>query len=336
MRIPWSVTTRALMFLWIPAIGNQLSAQLIVSGVVDGPLVGGTPKAMELYITADIPDLSRFGVGSANNGNGSNGVEFKFPPDSASAGNFLYVAVEEFEFENFFGFLPDYTSGAMSINGDDAIEVFRDDVVIDIFGLIDVDGSGEPWEHADGWAYRNDKTGPDGSTFGLDHWFFSGPDALDSELTNDTALTPVPIGSYVGGGGPVAVGLHAGDADQDLDFDQFDLIMVQIASKYLSGLPATWGEGDWDGAPGGQPGSPPEGNGAFDQLDIVAALNAGVYFTGPYNARVASLAGGGDLGQVDLIDVPEPTCAVLLSLGLAVLVGTGSTGRLRFVRQGAA
>ena len=44
--------------------------------------------------------------------------------------------------------------------------------------------------------------------------------------------------------------LQAGDADQDLDFDQLDLVQVQIANKYLSGQTATWGEGDWDGAPG--------------------------------------------------------------------------------------
>ena len=45
--------------------------------------------------------------------------------------------------------------------------------------------------------------------------------------------------------------LEAGDADQDLDFDQLDLVRVQVAAKYLTGQAATWGEGDWDGAPGG-------------------------------------------------------------------------------------
>jgi hypothetical protein len=76
--------------------------------------------------------------------------------------------------------------------------------------------------------------------------------------------------------------LQAGDADQDLDFDQLDLVQVQIAAKYLTGQPATWGEGDWNGAPGGQQSSPPVGNGFFDQLDIIAALANGLYLTGPY------------------------------------------------------
>jgi hypothetical protein len=78
--------------------------------------------------------------------------------------------------------------------------------------------------------------------------------------------------------------LQAGDADQDLDFDQLDLVRVQQAGKYLTGQLATWGEGDWNGAPGGSPENPPVGDGLFNQLDIVAAQQAGIYLTGWYAA----------------------------------------------------
>ena len=80
--------------------------------------------------------------------------------------------------------------------------------------------------------------------------------------------------------------LQAGDAEQDLDFDQMDLVQVQTAAKYLTGRAATWGEGDWNGSPGGQRGIPPAGDGTFDQLDILKALAAGVYLTGPYAAVI--------------------------------------------------
>ena len=62
----------------------------------------------------------------------------------------------------------------------------------------------------------------------------------------------------------------------------------KVAAKYLSGNAATWGEGDWNAGPGGSQGSPPAGDGEFNQLDIIAALGAGVYLTGPYAALEAS------------------------------------------------
>lgn len=81
--------------------------------------------------------------------------------------------------------------------------------------------------------------------------------------------------------------LQAGDADQDYDFDQLDLVKVLAAGKYLTGEPVTWGEGDWDGAPALFSAKPPEGNGVFDQLDIVAAQQAALYLKGPYDASNA-------------------------------------------------
>jgi hypothetical protein len=59
---------------------------------------------------------------------------------------------------------------------------------------------------------------------------------------------------------------------------------VQQAGKYLTGQRATWGEGDWNGAPGGSPDNPPAGDGLFNQLDIVAAQQAAIYLTGWYAA----------------------------------------------------
>lgn len=177
-----------------------------------------------------------------------------------------------------------------------------------------------------------------------DQWF---PGLLDEVRVYSDLLTPDEIAALMVPAQPSA--LQAGDADMDFDFDQLDLVQVQIAAKYLTGQAATWGEGDWDGAPGGEPGNPPAGNGQFDQMDIIAALAAGTYLTGPYNAIrpggtmndaqtsivydagisedfvandltvVGSLAGGGDLGDVDLIYIPEPASIVLLSLALVVV-----------------
>ena len=172
------------------------SAALVITGVLDGNLSGGLPKAIEFFVVNDIPDLSLYGFGSANNGGGTDGQEFTFPAVPAVAGQYIYIATETAAFESFFGFPPDYTSSAASINGDDAIELFGNGVVIDVFGDINLSGTGQPWEYTDGWAYRVSETGPDGSTFILANWFFSGPNALDPATNNSNANPPFPLGTY--------------------------------------------------------------------------------------------------------------------------------------------
>lgn len=180
-----------------------LAQDMVITGVVDGPLTGGVPKAIEVFIVNDMLDLSACGLGSANNGSGTGGEEFTFPADGATAGSFLYVASESPQFNTFFGFDPDFESSAANINGDDAIELFCNGVVVDVFGDINVDGSGQPWEYLDGWTYRVNNTGPDGTTFNISSWTFSGTNALDGETSNSTALIPFPIGTYMRSGGNV-------------------------------------------------------------------------------------------------------------------------------------
>jgi hypothetical protein len=112
--------------------------------------------------------------------------------------------------------------------------------------------------------------------------------------------------------------VQAGDSDQDLDFDQRDLVHVQVVGKYLTGQPATWGEGDWDGAPGGSPGDPPEGDGVFNQLDIIAAVKSETYLTGPYAVMQASASFDASLAELALVHVPEPSAAAILISGLCL------------------
>ena len=175
---------------------------LVLTGVVDGPLPGGLPKAAEIYVAQDVADLSLYAIGSANNGGGTDGPEF-YLSGSATAGDYLHVASEAPGFSSFFGFAPDFTTGALGVNGDDAVELFYDAdgaggggaaSVIDTFG--EIDATPGPWAYTDGWAYRIDNTGPGGSTFTLVDWTFSGVDALDGETSNATAATPFPIGTF--------------------------------------------------------------------------------------------------------------------------------------------
>jgi hypothetical protein len=174
----------------------QGQSDLVITGVIDGPLSGGLPKAVEIYVINDISDLSVYGVGCANNGGGSDGIEFTFPADAVSAGDFIYLATETSQFNSFFGFNPDYTDGdATGTNGDDAIELFKNNNLVDVFGDPDTDGTGEVWDYLDGWVYSNNDREPS-STFNVVDWTLSGINALDGETTNDNAETPFPDGTY--------------------------------------------------------------------------------------------------------------------------------------------
>ena len=147
----------------------------------------------------------------------------------------------------------------------------------------------------------------------------------------ENATNPVPQLTLVFSGAAKPL-LQAGDADQDLDFDQLDLVQVQIASKYLTGAAATWGEGDWNAAPGGSQGSPPAGDGQFNQIDIIAALNAGKYLTGPYAAIVKGGSSGD--GQTSItynvatgevgVDAPAGTNLTSINIDSASGIFTGA------------
>ena len=139
-----------------------------------------------------------------NNGGGTDGQEFTFPSVSALTGDLIYIVSsgQSVDFNTFFGVnLSPYETTAASINGDDAIELFESGQVIDVFGIIDCDpnaGSSPcpEWEYTDGWAYRNTGTGPDGSTFVLANWSFSGVGQLDGTLNNNST-SPYPSGNLL-------------------------------------------------------------------------------------------------------------------------------------------
>ena len=131
---------------------------------------------------------------------------------------------------------------------------------------------------------------------------------------------------------------QAGDADQDLDFDQLDLVVVLNRSKYLTGRPATWGDGDWNGAQAGSSGDPPHGDGVFDRLDIVAALATGNYLQGPYSqlegatTQRALRAAAFTSASGTAVAVSEPACAPMALSLVLLLFMTGKRGVAPFMR----
>lgn len=168
---------------------------LTITGIIDGPLSGGLPKAMELYVINDIADLSIYGLEKAANGAAADGVDYNFPAGAVTAGTFLYLSKETEGFTTYFGIAPTYVDAVIDMNGDDTMILYNGSNIVDIYGVAGVDGTDEVWEHLDGWAYRNNTFGPN-SSFTASEWTFSGKNAVDNCETNAGCSSVFPIGTY--------------------------------------------------------------------------------------------------------------------------------------------
>ena len=119
-------------------------------------------------------------IGVANNGGGTDGIEYTFPAEAATAGSFILIGRDSAQARIYFGKDIDYNAGstALGYNGDDAFELFYNDVLIDVYGDQNADGSGLDWDYLDGWAHRkNGKTLS--STFNTNDWEISGINVTD-------------------------------------------------------------------------------------------------------------------------------------------------------------
>lgn len=151
------------------------------SGTNDG-------KAIHLVANQDIADLSLYGLGTANNGGGTDGNEFVLPAISVSAGDDILVAREIALISTYFGGCVSefehvlQAESAINQNGDDAIELYQGDTVIETYGDINVDGTGESWEYSGSWAYKFDG-----------FWTTGGVDCSVGSTTVDTSGCPYPI-----------------------------------------------------------------------------------------------------------------------------------------------
>ena len=171
---------------------------LRLQGIIDFDLTSGgyTGKAIHLFVGTSINDLSQYGIGVANNGNGGDGQEYTFPTISVDDGDHILLARDSSALSSYLGVCYQMfdviiiASNAIDQNGNDAIELYKDSVVVQTFGDISVDGTGTPWEYLDSWAYR---TGSFSSSFNISAWTFGGVECTIGSLTTQTSSCPYPF-----------------------------------------------------------------------------------------------------------------------------------------------
>lgn len=170
---------------------------LQLQGIIDFDLVsaGYTGKALHLKANSNISDLSNYGIGVANNGNGGDGQEYSFPSISVQAGDHILLARDTIAMATYFNSCFSQfdhvlaATNAISQNGNDAIELYEDSIVIETFGDINVDGTGLAWEYLDSWAFK-DPSG--GVTFSGGNWIFGGVECTIGSLTTQSSSCPYP------------------------------------------------------------------------------------------------------------------------------------------------
>ncbi len=197
----------------------------VITEVVSGPLAGDQPQWIELQNQSAAPmDLSDFTLGVFEDGSPllSGATSSAFSSAILAPGQIFVLALESASntdcdpmsmitcFELVYGFAPD-AYDAPRVDGNDAIALFRgtatgdasDAPLVDLYGEIGVDGSGETWEYADSYALRNTVyPSPD---FGPQEWALPNPGVLDADMGSDAArvlaLTgPGAVGPCCSGG----------------------------------------------------------------------------------------------------------------------------------------
>ena len=189
-----------LLFLLFGLFTHAQLNNLQLKGIIDFDLLsaGYTGKALHLKVNTNITDLSNYGIGVANNGNGGDGQEYTFPSISVQSGDHILLVRDSQALSNYFDncFIQfDHVlvaTNAIDQNGDDAIELYKDSLVIETFGDISYTGLGSslPWNYLDSWAY---KTGSSSTSFNISEWVFGGVECTVGSLTTQSSSCPYPF-----------------------------------------------------------------------------------------------------------------------------------------------
>ena len=226
------------------------TSSLVIGGVLDldVPEAGNSGKGIELVAIADIADLSVYAIGVANNGGGTDGVEANLPAVALAEGESFWLLRDTTAYQNYFGdvfgeYNVNYAIDSdVGQNGDDAIELFMIsggvETLVDLFGDLDTDGTGEFWDYVDAWAFRNCDSRTPSATFDSTQWTIAAPNCSDDTQTNATSTCPYPINSC----NTASVTFQVDMANEDVSADG-----VHIAGSMQGWDPAATALSDADG-----------------------------------------------------------------------------------------
>ena len=174
----------------------EKSPGIMMTGIFRGDIGGIEPSVIELYALEDIADLSVYGIEIARDGSAADGQEYALSAVSLDSGEFYTVSSNDLYHKSWFSDEPSQQSFYNNFDGDDAIVLYKNDTIVDVFGTPGKDGSGELWDYTLGWAYRKDGR-IYSATFNVNDWKTCRGCSLGSSF-NDEMDNPFPLSGFAG------------------------------------------------------------------------------------------------------------------------------------------
>ncbi|WP_073150700.1 T9SS type A sorting domain-containing protein [Mesonia phycicola] len=157
---------------------------LIISEVADPGDISNA-KFLEIYNNGTLPiDFSTETIYVERYANGSTSPQSLQLTGTLNAGDYYVIAGNATDFSTAYGFSADLVSGAISGNGNDVYALYMNGdentgVLLDIYGEIGVDGTGEAWEYEDSRAVRNSLTYSPSTVWIASEWTITAANAND-------------------------------------------------------------------------------------------------------------------------------------------------------------
>ena len=170
--------------------GNQIAAtavtlvSLLITEVAD-PANTAYARFVELYNSGNnLVDFSSSAFYLSRQANGSTWSDLQLS-GTVEAGDSYVVAYSEATFESSFGYTADQSSGIVTGNGNDGYFLYKDGdhtagTLVDSYGALDTDGTGEAWEYTDSHAIRKVAITSPNTSWTASEWIINSADTDDT------------------------------------------------------------------------------------------------------------------------------------------------------------
>jgi len=192
-------TTQLFVAMLITSYSAQAQDSLFISELAD-PADEYTGRFIELYNAGSEPvEFSTITCYLSRQSNGGTTWGDLQLNGTVTAGATFVIGGSGFQ--TLYGRAPDQESGILIGNGDDAYALFLNGdhetgTIHDVFGVIDMDGTGEPWEYTDSRALRFESVLRPNVTWTAAEWEITAADLADCDPGTHLGSGVVPAGDF--------------------------------------------------------------------------------------------------------------------------------------------